>query len=62
MIGTAAAVLVGTWIWPVHARVQYFRVAASMLTHLTEYCEQGIFRCQVVADPFYYILDLRMSR
>lgn len=38
MIGTAAAVLVGTWIWPVHARVQYFRAAARMLAHLTEYC------------------------
>ncbi|KIR69149.1 hypothetical protein I314_00253 [Cryptococcus bacillisporus CA1873] len=37
MIGTAAAVLVGTWIWPVHARVQYFRAAARMLAHLTEY-------------------------
>ncbi|KAK8850420.1 hypothetical protein IAR55_004338 [Kwoniella newhampshirensis] len=37
MIGTFAAVLVGTWVWPVHARVQYFRAVSSMMERITEF-------------------------
>ncbi|OWZ61103.1 hypothetical protein AYX14_04305 [Cryptococcus neoformans] len=68
MIGTAAAVLVGTWIWPVHARVQYFRVAASMLTHLTEYylrMSRDLVRSSLVYcadDKQYEQLEAKLKR
>ncbi|RSH85183.1 hypothetical protein EHS25_004990 [Saitozyma podzolica] len=36
-IGIVAAVLVGTLIWPNHARVRYFHAVSSTLDRLTEY-------------------------
>lgn len=38
-IGIAAAVLLGSWLWPIHARVQYFRNVSDTLDHITEYCK-----------------------
>ncbi|WVQ70744.1 hypothetical protein IAR50_000266 [Cryptococcus sp. DSM 104548] len=37
VIGVVAAVLVGTSFWPVHARVQYFKVVSRTLEYLLEY-------------------------
>jgi uncharacterized membrane protein YccC len=42
-IGIVAAVLVGTLIWPNHARVRYFHAVSSTLDRLTEYCESGLY-------------------
>ncbi|ODN99547.1 hypothetical protein L198_03391 [Cryptococcus wingfieldii CBS 7118] len=42
VIGVVAAVLVGTWFWPVHARVQYFRVVSRTLEGLIEYCKSNL--------------------
>ncbi|TYJ55262.1 hypothetical protein B9479_004092 [Cryptococcus floricola] len=41
-IGVVAAVLVGTWFWPVHARVQYFKVVSRTLEGLIEYCKSNL--------------------
>lgn len=38
-IGIAAAVFIGTWLWPIHARVQYFYAVADTMDQITEYCE-----------------------
>ncbi|WWC65162.1 uncharacterized protein I303_107776 [Kwoniella dejecticola CBS 10117] len=37
IIGTAAAVLFGTFVWPVHARVQYFRAVGGTMERITEF-------------------------
>ncbi|WVQ95542.1 hypothetical protein IAU59_002639 [Kwoniella sp. CBS 9459] len=37
IIGTAAAVLFGTSVWPVHARVQYFRAVSGTMERITEF-------------------------
>ncbi|WWC92171.1 uncharacterized protein L201_007125 [Kwoniella dendrophila CBS 6074] len=37
IIGTAAAVLFGTFFWPVHARVQYFRAVGGTMERITEF-------------------------
>ena len=36
-IGIVGAILVGSLIWPIHARVRYFLSVSSTLDHLTEY-------------------------
>lgn len=38
-IGIVAAVLVGSFIWPNHARVQYFRSVATTFDRASEYCQ-----------------------
>jgi uncharacterized membrane protein YccC len=38
-IGIAAAVVIGMWLWPIHARVQYFSAVADTMDQITEYCE-----------------------
>jgi hypothetical protein len=38
-IGIVAAILVGTTVWPNHARVRYFRSVSSTLEQATEYCQ-----------------------
>lgn len=38
-IGIAAAVLLGVWLWPIHARVQYFSAVSDTVNQITEYCE-----------------------
>jgi uncharacterized membrane protein YccC len=38
-LGIVAAVLVGTMVWPNHARVRYFRSMATALDQISEYCE-----------------------
>ncbi|OCF58481.1 hypothetical protein L486_04514 [Kwoniella mangroviensis CBS 10435] len=37
MIGTFAAVLFGSFVWPVHARVQYFRAVGGTMERITEF-------------------------
>ncbi|KAL7422678.1 hypothetical protein Q5752_001969 [Cryptotrichosporon argae] len=37
VIGIVGAVLVGTGLWPIHARVQYFRAVSGTLKQVTEY-------------------------
>ncbi|KAK4684367.1 hypothetical protein P7C73_g5815, partial [Tremellales sp. Uapishka_1] len=37
IIGIAAAVLVGIWIWPIHARVRYFRAVSDVLDLCTDF-------------------------
>ncbi|WVR08501.1 hypothetical protein IAU60_005556 [Kwoniella sp. DSM 27419] len=37
IIGTAAAVIFGTAVWPVHARVQYFRAVSGTMERITEF-------------------------
>lgn len=39
VIGIAAAVVIGMWLWPIHARVQYFSAVADTMDQITEYCE-----------------------
>lgn len=41
-IGIAAAVLIGSFVWPNHARVRYFRTVALTFERATEYCGFGI--------------------
>ncbi|BEI85580.1 hypothetical protein CcaverHIS002_0509810 [Cutaneotrichosporon cavernicola] len=36
-IGIAAAVIIGMWLWPMHARVQYFSAVADTMDQITEY-------------------------
>ena len=38
-IGIVAAVLVGSFIWPNHARVRYFQAVSLTFERATEYCE-----------------------
>ncbi|WVW80981.1 hypothetical protein I302_102972 [Kwoniella bestiolae CBS 10118] len=37
IIGTFAAVLFGSFVWPVHARVQYFRAVGGTMERITEF-------------------------
>lgn len=39
VIGIAAAVVIGLWLWPIHARVQYFSSVADTMDQITEYCK-----------------------
>lgn len=55
VIGIAAAVLIGMWLWPIHARVQYFSSVADTMDQITEYCE-------CAPAPALLTADLRMSR
>ena len=41
-IGIAAAVVVGSVVWPNHARVRYFLAVSLTLERETEYCEFGL--------------------
>ncbi|GMK54467.1 hypothetical protein CspeluHIS016_0110530 [Cutaneotrichosporon spelunceum] len=36
-IGIAAALIIGMWLWPMHARVQYFSAVADTMDQITEY-------------------------
>lgn len=38
VLGIAAAVIIGLWLWPIHARVQYFASVADTMDQITEYC------------------------
>lgn len=39
VIGIAAAVLVGTFVWPNHARVRFLHSVSGSLEKIIEYCE-----------------------
>lgn len=39
IIGIAAAVIVGTTIWPNHARVRYLLAVSDTMEKATDYCE-----------------------
>jgi uncharacterized membrane protein YccC len=56
VIGIAAAVIIGTWLWPIHARVQYFYAVADTMDQITEYCEWKRVGLSLTSA------DLRMSR
>lgn len=61
VIGIVAAVLIGTWLWPIHARVRYFQAVADAVDQITEYCEPGgdeSLLVEVTADH----ADVLMSR
>ena len=40
IIGIAAAVLIGTTIWPNHARVRYLLAVSNTMEKATDYCER----------------------
>jgi uncharacterized membrane protein YccC len=44
-IGIVGAVLVGSLIWPNHARVQYFRSVATTFDRASEYCKLEALSC-----------------
>ncbi|CAK9786611.1 hypothetical protein CC85DRAFT_191085 [Cutaneotrichosporon oleaginosum] len=54
VIGIAAAVIIGMWLWPIHARVQYFSAVADTMDQITEYCK--------LSASARAKTDLRMSR
>ncbi|WWC72479.1 uncharacterized protein I206_106441 [Kwoniella pini CBS 10737] len=56
MIGTAAAVLFGTFVWPVHARVQYFRAVGGTMDRITEFFDWN-FRDLVRSSLVYRVDD-----
>ena len=58
-IGIVSAILIGSLIWPNHARVRYFMSISSTLDRITEYCE-----CLIApgAAMLTFSADLRMSR
>ncbi|WVO17298.1 hypothetical protein L204_104990 [Cryptococcus depauperatus] len=68
VIGVVAAILVGTWIWPVHARVQYFRSAAEILSRIAEYylhMSRDLVRSSLVYrvdDKQYESLEVKIRR
>ncbi|WVQ86052.1 hypothetical protein IAT38_008220 [Cryptococcus sp. DSM 104549] len=68
IIGTAAAVLVGTWVWPVHARVQYFRAVSGTMEKITEYylrMSRDLVRSSLVYrvdDKQYEHLEAKIKR
>ncbi|KAL1409882.1 hypothetical protein Q8F55_003881 [Vanrija albida] len=37
VIGIGAAIVIGSWLWPIHARVQYFGAVAQTMDQVTEY-------------------------
>lgn len=37
VIGIAAAILLGSWLWPIHARVQYFSAVGDAMDNITDY-------------------------
>lgn len=37
VIGIAAAILLGSWLWPIHARVQYFSAVGDTMENITDY-------------------------
>ncbi|WRT70576.1 uncharacterized protein IL334_007574 [Kwoniella shivajii] len=57
MIGTAAAVLFGTWVWPVHARVQYFRAVGGTMERITEFSVLILFYRDLVRSSLVYRVD-----
>nr|XP_031860189.1 uncharacterized protein CI109_004321 [Kwoniella shandongensis]KAA5527261.1 hypothetical protein CI109_004321 [Kwoniella shandongensis] len=67
-IGTFAAVLVGTWVWPVHARVQYFRAVSSTMERITEFylrMSRDLVRSSLVYrvdDKQYDLLEGKIKR
>jgi hypothetical protein len=42
LIGIAAAVVVGTTIWPNHARVRYLLAVSSTMERATDYCRWSV--------------------
>jgi hypothetical protein len=42
IIGIAAAVIVGTTIWPNHARVRYLLAVSNTMEKATDYCKYSI--------------------
>lgn len=37
VIGIGAAILIGSWLWPIHARVQYFSAVGDTMEDITDY-------------------------
>lgn len=37
ILGIAAAILLGLWLWPIHARIQYFRAVSDTMDNITDY-------------------------
>lgn len=50
LIGIAAAVVVGTTIWPNHARVRYLLAVSSTMERATDYCKWTVLYSQLFAD------------
>ncbi|WVF67982.1 hypothetical protein IAT40_002744 [Kwoniella sp. CBS 6097] len=68
IIGTAAAVLFGTSVWPVHARVQYFRAVSGTMERITEFylrMSRDLVRSSLVYrvdDKQYDTLEAKIKR
>lgn len=59
LIGIVAAVIVGTTIWPNHARVRYLLAVSNTMEKATDYCKRRYASRFRIAD---HHLDLQMSR